>query len=172
MTDTTGAAEQAADLGLGDVHHVGFVVADRDKAIDDLERVLGRRAGMRVVGPSGDTEFRGVVAGYELAVGWIPLGGALLEFLQPLDDRSPHAEFLREHGGGLHHLGFRTSAFDQELARLTAMGLSTLIDATQPSQMMRMVYLEGAPAHGLLVEIMERSPAADAFWEHVAGAGA
>ena len=168
MTDITSVAEQAADLGLGDLHHVGFVVADRDKAIDDLERVLGRTTGMRVAGPSGDTEVRGVRPDYELAAGWVSLGGALLEFLQPLDDRSPHAEFLHEHGGGLHHLGFRTSAFDEELARLTAAGLSTLIDATQPGQSMRMVYLEGAPAHGLLIEIMERSPAADAFWEHVA----
>ena len=96
-----------------------------------------------------------------------PLGGVLLELLEPLDDRSPHAEFLASHGEGPHHLAFLLDDFDEQLA--AASGLERLIDGTGPGNPIRWVYLDGSTGRtgglrGTVIELLERTPVAEAVF--------
>ena len=89
------------------------------------------------------------------------LGGVLLELLEPLDDRSPHAAFLAAHGEGLHHLAFLVDDFDQKVAAATHASppMDLLIDGTGPGNQVRWVYLDGGsePARRTVIELIERS---------------
>jgi methylmalonyl-CoA/ethylmalonyl-CoA epimerase len=78
------------------VHHLGFVTADVDAALDELNRGLG----------GVETSGRGVDPrqGAEIVLAY-GSGGLLYELLRPTSEKSPIAAALRN-GGGLHHVGY------------------------------------------------------------------
>lgn len=151
---------------LPEVFHVGWVVRDCAAAQAELAARLG-------VGPfvGGGTEARfeqtlvhGKPASFALKIAFGMLGGVLLELLEPLDDSSPHAEFLAARGEGLHHLAYLVPDFDAQLAAIRAADPATelLIDGRRPGNPLRWVYLDGGASHGLVIELIERTAAAEA----------
>jgi len=153
---------------LPKLFHIGWVVRDCVAAQDELRARLG-------AGPflsAGDqTRFdRALVHGkptpFALRIAFGALGGVLLELLEPLDDRSPHAAFLAEHGEGMHHLAFLVTDFDEQLAAARAVRPvpDLLIDGTGPGNPVRWVYLDGGPIRGTVIELLERTPQSEALF--------
>jgi methylmalonyl-CoA/ethylmalonyl-CoA epimerase len=104
-----------------------------------------------------------------LKIAFGALGGVVLELLQPLDDRSPHAAFLAERGEGVHHLAFLVTDFDEQLAaaRRANPELPLLIDGTGPGNEFRWVYLDDSNARGTVIELWERTPQSEARYATV-----
>jgi hypothetical protein len=151
---------------LPELYHIGWVVRDCVAAQRELAARLG-------AGPflSAGEEARfdtalvhGRPASFALRIVFGRLGGVLLELLEPLDEDSPHAQFLAEHGEGMHHLAFLVPDFDEQLAAVRAgdPGAELLIDGTGPGNPVRWVYLDGGADHGTVLELLERTPAAEA----------
>ena len=149
-------------LRLPQVFHVGWVVRDCAAAQEELSARLG-------AGPflSAGEEARfsaalvhGRPAPFALRIAFGALGGVLLELLEPLDGRSPHAEFLASRGEGLHHLAFLVRDFDEQLA--AAGDWDRLIDGTGPGNPVRWVYLAAPGARGTVIELLERTAQAEA----------
>ncbi len=153
---------------LPGLFHIGWVV--RDCAV--AQRELGARLG---AGPflSAGAEARfdqalvhGLPVPFSLRVAFGALGGVLLELLEPLDDKSPHAEFLAANGEGLHHLAYLVLDFDSQLAAVRAARpeAELLIDGTGPGNPVRWVYVDGSAARGTVIELIERTPQAEAVF--------
>ena len=80
------------------------------------------------------------------------MGEVELELIQILEGDSVHLEFLREHGEGIHHLGFRVTDFEAKLAQAKAMGFEVL----QTGPVGRFyAYLDTRPQSGLIFELIE-----------------
>ena len=153
-------------LGLGALHHVGMVVPDCAAAVDRYAGELGLGPVHRFedryhvqVGPAQrDIGFRGA---------FVRLGATLLELLEPLDDRSPQADWLGAHpGGGLHHLAYRVDSLAEVRALVRDGSLELRIDAALSPEASRWVYVED-PAAGMVLEVVERGPGSDAFFGRV-----
>jgi methylmalonyl-CoA/ethylmalonyl-CoA epimerase len=150
---------------LPELFHIGWVVRDCAAAQQELTERLG-------AGPflnAGDMRFDQVLVHGKpvpvcLKIAFGPLGGVLLELLEPLDDHSPHAEFLRTRGEGMHHAAFLVPDFDDQLAAIRAAdpAATLLIDGTGPGNPFRWVYLDGGNAHGTVIELLERTPVSEA----------
>jgi methylmalonyl-CoA/ethylmalonyl-CoA epimerase len=149
---------------LPELFHVGWVVRDCAAAQEELSARLG-------AGPflSAGEESRfdaalvhGKPVPFALRIAFGALGGVLLELLEPLDDRSPHAEFLAARGEGLHHLAFLVPDFDEQLA--AAAGGRRLIDGTGPGNPVRWVYLDAEGSRGTVIELLERTAQAEAVF--------
>lgn len=158
-------------MQLPALFHLGWVVGDRDGAIADLQERCGAGP-FRVLAGASRFEHalvHGRPSPFSLRIAFGLLGGVLLELLEPLDDASPHAEFLAAHGEGLHHLAYLVTDFDATLAaaRSGEPPLDLLVDGTGPGNPLRWAYLEGRSAHGAVVELIERSPAAEAAFADV-----
>ena len=165
---------------LPELFHIGWVVRDCAAAQEELSARLG--AGP-FVSTGDELRFDNVLVHgkpvpVSLRVAYGQLGGVLLELLQPLDDRSPHAEFLATHGEGMHHLAFGVPDFDEQLAAVRGANpeAKLLIDGTSPGNPVRWVYLDGSAAHGTVIELLDRTPQALAVFgaalDLVAGARA
>lgn len=154
---------------LAELFHVGWVVRDCAAAQQELSARLG--AGP-FRGAGRESRFdqvlvRGTPTSFALRIAFGALGGVLLELLEPLDDRSPHAEFLAAHGEGLHHLAFLVPDFDEQLAAVRgspASGADLLIDGTGPGNPVRWAYLDAGAAHGTVIELLERTPQSEALF--------
>jgi methylmalonyl-CoA/ethylmalonyl-CoA epimerase len=145
--------------------HIGWVVRDCAAAQASLAARLG--AGP-FTGPPREARFEhtlvhGKPSPFALKIAFGALGGVLLELLEPLDGNSPHAEFLAARGEGLHHLAYLVPDFDDQLAAIRAVdpAAELLIDGTAPANPLRWVYLDGGVSHGTVIELIERTAAAE-----------
>jgi methylmalonyl-CoA/ethylmalonyl-CoA epimerase len=155
-----------AEPKLPELFHIGWVVRDCAAA----QRELGARLGAGPFVSAGNearfdkTLVHGKPTPFSLRVAFGALGGVLLELLEPLDDQSPHAEFLATRGEGLHHMAYLVPDFDEQLAAVRAARpeAELLIDGTGPGNPVRWVYVDGGAARGTVIELLERTPQAEA----------
>jgi methylmalonyl-CoA/ethylmalonyl-CoA epimerase len=149
---------------LPELFHIGWVVRDCAAAQQELGARLG--AGPFVSAGEESRFDQALVHGkptpFALRIAFGALGGVLLELLEPLDDRSPHAEFLNTHGEGMHHLAFLVPDFDEQLTAMRGARpeAALLIDGTGPGNPVRWAYLDASAAHGTVIELLERTPQA------------
>lgn len=87
--------------------------------VDDLDAAMQRYVDELGVGPWSvflsdhiDQSIRERPASVTFRIGLCDALPIQLELVEPLDDVSIYAEFLRDHGPGLHHLAFETSDDD------------------------------------------------------------
>jgi methylmalonyl-CoA epimerase len=88
---------------------------------------------------------------------------ARLELLEPAGEDTPLARFLARRGEGLHHVCFAVDGIVEELTRLEALGLEP-VDRTPRRGALGglVVFLHPRTAHGVLIELLQRDPAATA----------
>lgn len=91
----------------GRLHHIGFVVESIEKVAEEFSRSLGGAWDGRIVldplQGSRVSFFQGPVP-----------GDALVELVEPTDERSPVSKFLKR-GGGLHHLCYQVADLEKQL---------------------------------------------------------
>jgi methylmalonyl-CoA epimerase len=77
------------------------------------------------------------------------------ELIQPLDDKSDAGKFLKEHGEGLHHIGFQVDDFDEALAYCRQRGVESLMETkvTGDWEGSKVVYLDTRPHLACISEI-------------------
>jgi catechol 2,3-dioxygenase-like lactoylglutathione lyase family enzyme len=92
--------------------------------VDDIDRTIAgwQRLGIIEIGasPNAGERVRWTVA---------RLGNAIVDFIQPLDDKSVFAQYRKKHGQGVMALVHRCptkTAMEQEVARLTKAGIAIL----------------------------------------------
>ena len=59
-------------------------------------------------------------------IAWMPLGNVELELIEPRDETSVYAEFLRDKGPGIHHVMFVTPDYDHCVKHMASRGVATL----------------------------------------------
>lgn len=142
-----------------DVLQVALVVRDLDASLRTYVHGYG-------IGPWEIYEFNpsnvaGMVkddepAEYAMRIALAKLGGVMLELIEPLDDRSIYAEFLAEHGEGMHHLGVGARDYGEALAALRAKGHSVLQGGTYNG--VTFSYLSTDRDLGMITEIFDWPP--------------
>jgi hypothetical protein len=113
------------------VAQLGFVVRDLDQAVECWWKMFG-------IGPwhyytygkplVKTMTYHGRPAVYRmrLALAWI--GKLRIELIQPLEGDTVYADFVRQHGYGLHHLGVLTQDMRDALRRAREAGLPMTMD--------------------------------------------
>lgn len=134
---------------LKKIDHIGVVVPDVDGAlgpfVDGLQMTV---AHSEVLEPAG------------VKVAFLPVGGVDVELLQPLSDTHITAQFLKNTGGGVHHICFEVDDIDAAVAYLKDKNYQ-LIDQ-QPrsgSRGSRIAFLRPEQFGGLLIELCQLAQA-------------
>ena len=113
-------------LQLPGVGQIGVVVEDVDRTIAFYESTFGLGPwDIREVGAPNVWD-RGEEKQIKARLAFADLGQVEIELIQILEGDSLHRAFLREHGEGLHHLGFFVKDFAAKLEQAKAMGFEVL----------------------------------------------
>jgi hypothetical protein len=117
------------------INHICVVTGDLDRAV----RTWADRYG---IGPwrlyrydSSNMEARveGKRVEFDMRVALCQLANARIELIQPLDvdNRSPYARSLTEHGRAdhIHHVRFDVASYDESAAHLQSLGADRIFDA-------------------------------------------
>ena len=133
MSDTDTSADSRATLPMlqAGVAQVGFVVPDLDAAVENWWKLFG-------IGPwqyytyekplLKKMSYHGKPAEYRMRIALSWIGTLRIELIQPLEGDTVYADFVREHGYGIHHFGVLTEDMEGALAAAARVGLSMTMD--------------------------------------------
>ena len=109
-----------AELGLGPVNQVGFVVRDMDCALRRYEPLFGRFEVME----ANDMEwnYRGTPETSTLKVAFAKSGDLEIELIEWVSGETPHKEFLDAGREGMHHLRYIVDDLDAASDKLASIG--------------------------------------------------
>lgn len=120
---------------VSSVVQIGVVVADAVATAQRYRELLGVE-GWNI--NEVDTE-RGMGTGFVLRgrpqptkakFAWAMIGNVEIELIEPLDETSTYAEFLKDRGPGIHHIMFATDGYDRCVEHLVDAGVSVLAEGT------------------------------------------
>ena len=132
---------------LRELHHIAIVVKDIGAELAFYRDALGLDA--RAVQDVPEQRVR---------IAFLPLGGTLVELVQPTDDSSGVARFLAERGRStMHHLCFAVDDLRGTLDRLAADGVELLDRAPRRGAEGDVAFLHPRAANGVLVELIDRA---------------
>jgi catechol 2,3-dioxygenase-like lactoylglutathione lyase family enzyme len=102
---------------------IAFVVPDLDEAVRRFDATLGGGPWRGwLFGPQGEgREHRGAPAEWTLRL-VLSSHGPQYELIEPVAGPSIHAEWLAEHGGGFHHVGYVVDSVQQTTTEMEAAG--------------------------------------------------
>jgi catechol 2,3-dioxygenase-like lactoylglutathione lyase family enzyme len=144
----TPVPESVAQLGA--VDQIAYVVHDMDAAVERYGRVFGPFV-VKDTMLTGCT-YRGRTVDMSLLVAHCLSGALDIELIEPRSE-APHAEYLAQHGEGLHHVRFTVSDLEGALAALEADGFRSVFSGV--SSRSTFVYVEH-PDHGpSMIELVE-----------------
>ena len=98
-----------------DLYRIGIVVKDAEAVAANFEKYFEVDTSRKqIIDTSKSIHdpflFNGKPEDFDMKLVIFPLGGIEIELIEPLDDRGPYAEFLREEGGGLHHFNIEVDS--------------------------------------------------------------
>jgi methylmalonyl-CoA/ethylmalonyl-CoA epimerase len=106
------------------LHHVGFVVPGIETALPGFTRALGGAWDGRI--------HEDVLHGVRVAFVVSRPGDAALELVEPLAGGSPVDRFLRENGGGLHHVCYEVDNLEMQMTGMRRQG-AMIVRRPQPA---------------------------------------
>ncbi len=137
------------------IYQIGFVVKDVYKTVKRQWEQYG-------IGPwviytfdssnVSDMIIRGKPENYALKIASTMINNVAWELIQPLDDKTTHAEFLKEHGEGIHHVIFQMEeSFDESMAYFQQKGLEVLLGGNFSG--LKFAYFDTTDTLGTITEI-------------------
>lgn len=147
---------------------IAWVTDDLDATEAALTTLMGAKKWIRMpevhFGPESCV-YRGEPADFHADISLSYAGDTQLEVIRPVNGRSVYAEFLDEHGPGLHHVCLQTGDFDAALAEATT-AAAVVAQGVMPGGM-KFAYVS-APTGGVpYLEIAEIPAAIQAFFDYV-----
>ncbi|HWQ79469.1 MAG TPA: VOC family protein [Anaerovoracaceae bacterium] len=131
--------------------------------VDDLDAYMKRYHDEYGIGPwivlnfnsetVSDMVVRGKPVNYSMKLALCDALNVQLEIIEPTDDNSVYAEFLKAHGPGLHHLSFDTQGYDQVIEDLASRGIKETFQGGIDAGGMRFTYMDLTKELGFVVEL-------------------
>jgi methylmalonyl-CoA/ethylmalonyl-CoA epimerase len=145
---------------------IGVVVADLEQSIHHLTEIFGIGP-FRVIDwpPEGRTDIQkfyyGQPGNFSARMAFTELGPVELELIQPLSGESIWADFLREHGGGLHHLRFNVDALEPVQDYLALNGIAPAQHGSGIRPGTTWMNFASEEKVGFIIEVMKTLPGTD-----------
>lgn len=131
---------------LGRLNHIGIATPSIAQAVETYRTLLGAT----VIGEPFDLPAQGV------KVCFIDTPNTQIELIEPYDDGSPIAGFLRKNpAGGQHHVCFEVADIHAAVADLKAKGATILGEPRIGAHGTPIVFVHPKDMGGVLVELME-----------------
>jgi methylmalonyl-CoA/ethylmalonyl-CoA epimerase len=133
-------------MNLGRLNHVGVATPSIEASIETYRLLLGANA----IGEPFDLPSQGV------KVCFVDAPNTQIELIEPYDENSPIAGFLKKNpAGGQHHVCFEVPDIHAAVAHLKANGATVLGEPRIGAHGTPIVFVHPKNFGGMLVELME-----------------
>lgn len=130
--------------GASGVHHIGILVRDAHAAAERFKALGLEVTAWEDYGPG------------LLRIGFIPVGGTLLELIEPLTPDGFNADWLRDRGEGIQHIALHVDDIHATLEALQSRGVALQDQKPRPGAGDTLIaFLAPSAAGGILVELTQ-----------------
>lgn len=137
--------------------HIAVVVKDVEKAVAFYSKAFGlefEEIAQHELPP--DVITRGQPTPYTMKVSFAQMGPVRLELVQVVEGECIYTEFLREHGEGVHHLGYEVADIEEEIANAEAQGLE-MICHLKIVGIMAFAHFDPGKTNGMRIELVQEN---------------
>lgn len=126
------------------LHHVAFVVADLDVALDGQRRI------------GFDVSERFVLEEQGVEVATLPAGASWIELIRPLDPEGAIGRFLAKRGEGFHHVAYAVPDLGAALRSLHEAGVRLIDESPRcGAHGWRIAFVHPEACNGVLTELVQ-----------------
>jgi hypothetical protein len=116
---------------FSNVIQIGIIVSDVNKTIEGYRDLLQvKRWNINhvdtAIGKGGNFYKNGKAIQAKAKIAWVNFGNVELELIEPQDQHSLYADFLREHGPGIHHVMLGTSDYVSCLNHMDSQNIAAI----------------------------------------------
>ena len=145
------------DLANLKLDHIAVVVKNIEKAVDFYSKSLGltfEEIAEHALPP--DVITRGKSTPYTMKVTFAHMGPIRLEIVQVVEGECLYTEFLKEHGEGIHHLGFEVADLEKEVANAEEQGLENICYLKMVG-IMAFAHFDPGKTNGVRIELVQEN---------------
>jgi methylmalonyl-CoA/ethylmalonyl-CoA epimerase len=129
-----------------EVHHIGIVVEDIEKAKKPYEEIFGMKVKMELN-----------VDAFAAKVAFLPLKNSYVELVQPTNPEDGLGKFLKK-GGGMHHICYEVQDIDAVLAELKRKNIRSVSgEPVRTPCFEKTLFLHPKDTGNVLIEIVEKA---------------
>lgn len=113
------------------IAQIAIIVEDLDQAVQQYWKVFGIGPWyIYTYGPPlvKTMSYRGQPTEYSMRIGLSYFGQMRVELIEPLTDNTVYADYVRQHGYGVHHFGILVDDMREALAEASQAGLAMTMD--------------------------------------------
>ena len=136
---------------------IGIVVENIDETVKYYTEMFG-------FGPYeikhvdySDATYYGQPAGYRGKRAFFRLGNIEIELVELVDGKTIHEDFLKEHGQGLHHIGFQVESLGESVSNAEQAGFQVTQGFSRPDGS-GFAYLDSDKTGGVIFELIQPPP--------------
>jgi methylmalonyl-CoA/ethylmalonyl-CoA epimerase len=134
------------EFKIGPLNHVGVAVPDIEQACETYRSLYGATD----ITVPFDMPEQGV------KVCFVNLPNSQIELIEPLNDASPIANFLKKNpAGGQHHVCFEVADINQAVTEMEKRGATVLGKPRIGAHGTMIIFVHPKNSNGVLVELME-----------------
>lgn len=144
-------------INIKELEQSGFIVPNVDKAVRELWATFGIGPWNIITLPAevnNGATYYGKPAKYSFKAAFADVGSMQIELIEPLDGNSIYNDFLKETGGGFHHLGWykpeSLDAFHEAIKKLEEAGFPCIMSGYPPDA--AFAYFDTTKVLGTLLE--------------------
>jgi methylmalonyl-CoA/ethylmalonyl-CoA epimerase len=104
-----------------------------------------------------DATYYGQPAGYRGKRAFFRLGNIEIELVELFDGKTIHEDFLKEHGEGLHHIGFQVESLGESVSNAEQAGFQVTQGFSRPDGS-GFAYLDSDKTGGVIFELIQPPP--------------
>lgn len=135
-----------SDFKIGPLNHVGVAVPNIEQACETYRTLYGAT---HITAPF-DMPEQGV------KVCFVNLPNSQIELIEPLNDASPIANFIKKNpAGGQHHVCFEVADINEALTEMEKRGATVLGKPRIGAHGTMIIFIHPKNSNGVLVELME-----------------
>ncbi len=134
------------EFKIGPLNHVGVAVPDIEQACETYRSLYGATD----ITVPFDMPEQGV------KVCFVNLPNSQIELIEPLNDASPIANFLKKNpAGGQHHVCFEVADINQAVSEMEKRGATVLGKPRIGAHGTMIIFVHPKNSNGVLIELME-----------------
>lgn len=158
---------------FSDFVQIGVIVKDMDQTIKALSKVFGIGPFRTITWPPADRTdvqkfYYGKPGNFTARMAFTELGPIELELIQPLEGESIWANFLKEHGEGIHHIRFNVSDVEPVIEYMAKHSVEVAQSGSGLRPGTTWANLDTERKIGFTIEIMNALPGTDGRTPQVA----
>ena len=116
-------------LSLPKPAHVCYVTRDLERTARNLEKYLGLEPFARREPELTNKRYYGKPEDFKFRIAFSKTGDMVYELVQAIGGKTIYEDFIKEHGEGMHHLGYEISDLQKWIEAYRKIGVEPIMSA-------------------------------------------